>query len=87
MAMNVDIIPPYGNVEEFGEEISSSRIMSFVERFTGKYVRPISSVQMLHPLAVRRYQKCSAWRPLALASIHEEIMAFNPDDEQEAEEE
>lgn len=82
LVINMDVIPPYGDVEKVGEEIRSSRIMSLVERVTGKYVRPIDSVQMLHPLAIRRYQKCPSWRPAALESIHDEIMAISLEDDE-----
>lgn len=83
LAMNMDMIPEYGDVEKTGEKLASSRIMSFVEKLTGKFVRPIESVDQLHKLAIRRYQRCPDWRPVALKNLHDDIMAKDVDAEEE----
>lgn len=75
LAMNMSLIPDYADVEESSPKVKSSKIMGFIEKVTGKYIRPIESVKMLHPLAIRRFQRCPDWRPLALRELHDEIMA------------
>lgn len=76
LSLNMDMIPEYGDIETIGETIRPSRIMAFVEKITGKFVRNIDSVHKLHPLAIKRYQKCPHWRPPALETLHDEIMAY-----------
>lgn len=80
LALDMNSIPEIGDVEEQGEEIKSSRLMSMVESVTGKAVRAIDSVDMVHPLAIRRYQKCPFWRPRALEGISEELLNVQLDD-------
>lgn len=76
LLFKMDKIPEYGDVESPVPEVHSSRVMAFVEKITGKYVRPIPSVESLHPLAIRRYQKVPEWRPASLEHLHDEIMAY-----------
>lgn len=82
LAMNMDLIPEYGDVETSGETIASSRLMSFVEKLTGKFVRRIESADQLHKLAIKRYQRCPNWRPAALKNLHDDIMAKDVDAEE-----
>lgn len=81
LKINMNMIPEYGDVYEPGQTIVSSRVMSFVERFTGKYVRPIEAIEYVHPTAIRRYQRCPDWRPAALENLHDAIMAITLEDE------
>lgn len=85
--LNMNQIPEYGNIEVEGPEVKSSRVMKFVERVTGKYIRPIPSLDLLHPLAIRRYRKCPSWRPPALRDLHDDLLAGGSDGEGAREEE
>lgn len=76
LTLNMDMIPEYGDVEIEGEKVRSSKIMALVEKVTGKHVRQIDSIDKIHPLAIKRYQTCPDWRPSALESLHEELMAY-----------
>lgn len=82
LQLKMEVIPEYGNVEEPPLEVKSSRMMSFVEKLTGKFVRRIESVDDVHKLAIKRYQTCPEWRPTALDELHDEIMSKNIDDDE-----
>lgn len=79
LAIDMDRIPDYGNVEEEVEESRSSMLMGLVERMTGRYVRPIESLDMVHPLAIRRFQRNPNWRPPSLRELEREILAIKLD--------
>lgn len=81
LAIDMDKVPEYGNVEIEVPEIRSSRIMGLVENFTGKYVRPIPSIDLVHPLAIKRYQRVSDWRPDSLRDLEEELLAYELSEE------
>lgn len=76
LAINKDMIPDYMDVVEDGEEIKSSAVMSFVEKVTGKFVRSIPSIDMVHPSAIERYQKNEGWRPEALENLKDALLSF-----------
>lgn len=80
LAFDKDSIPEAGDVEEKGEDMKSSWLMSTVGSITGKFVRPIETVDMVHPMAIKRYQNCSFWRPRALEKIKDDLLNFKLDD-------
>lgn len=81
LTIDMEAIPKYGNIMEEGQDVKPSRVMKFVGKLTGKYVRPIESLDVLHPMAIRRYRKCPSWRPPALEELHDEILALDTDEE------
>lgn len=79
LAIDMDMIPELGDVVKDTEEVKSSVLMGFVERVTGKFIRQIQSIDMVHPLAIKRYQLNPKWRPAALRDLEDEIMEAQVD--------
>lgn len=74
LEIDMNMIPDIGDVEEDAETPKSSALMGFVERLTGKAVRKIPSIDVVHPLAIKRYQCNPRWRPAALRDLNDEIL-------------
>ena len=79
LALNMELIPEYGDIETETDEIKSSAIMGFVEKITGKFVRPIESVDHVHHTAVKRFQRVTSWRPAALEGLSSDLLSVQVD--------
>lgn len=74
LAIDKSQLPEPGDVESDIGDVSSSAVMSFIEKLTGKHVRTIPSIEKVHPSVIKRYQSVSSWRPAALEPLEEELM-------------
>eukprot|EP00177_Eucheuma_denticulatum_P006594 GFKZ01012001.1.p1 GENE.GFKZ01012001.1~~GFKZ01012001.1.p1 ORF type:complete len:359 (-),score=59.19 GFKZ01012001.1:260-1336(-) len=77
LAVEKSALPDYKsiNTDEEPREVKEAPWMGLLEFLTGKYVRPIESLEMLHETAIKRYQDCPKWRPAALKMLEEKIMS------------
>lgn len=80
LAIDSTMLPKYEDVTLDAGPAQSSPWMSMIEMFTGKFVRRITSLKDVHPLAIKRYQKNEHYRPRALQPLDAEIMAMQLDD-------
>lgn len=70
---------PEGNVAVEAKTRNSGTLIKIVESFTGKFIRPIASVDECHHSAVKRYQLVPDWRPESLKEIGAELLAMKLD--------
>lgn len=52
----------------------SNPLMAVIGFFTGKFVRPIKSIEDLHLTAVKRYRLVEDWRPKNLGPLRNDIL-------------
>lgn len=73
LAIDMSQMPEYPDVTVDTEELKSSSVMNFVEKLTGKFVRDIPSLDMIHKSAVKRFKLKPEWRPASLKNLEEEL--------------
>lgn len=84
LAIDLELVPqsteePTEKVEEqktIGENVMGF-IIGTIAQITGETVRQIESIDMVHPVAIKRYQECPEWRPRSLAKIEEALVAYD----------
>lgn len=75
LTFNMDEIPEYPSVDVEGRLAPPVGIQAVVAKVLGKYIRPITDKNQVHPTAINRYQQVSSWRPLALEDISKDILS------------
>lgn len=83
LQVNLDLIPA-STMEPVKKQVVSPTIgervmgviVGLIANVTGQYVRPIESIDLVHPVAIKRYQEVASWRPPALDNLKDEILAY-----------
>lgn len=77
LAFDESTVPDYPDITREIITVLESGLMSVMSRFDS-YIRTVSSPDLVHETAVKRFQVNREWRPQALKNIAERLMSLEP---------